>query len=133
LQLYVMRYALCVFSIHGVVMHEVSVALNLLEIIEGKCREEGFQAVDSIRVRVGRASGILPEAFWFAFEAVKKDTIAGEANFIIDLVPLGGLCSRCGNQFITKETYILECPACSSTSFRINQGYELELVELEVN
>jgi len=114
-------------------MHEVSVALRLLEMIEGKCQEEGFQLVESVRVRVGRASGILPEAFSFAFEAAKKDTIAGEAKFIIDIVPLGGLCSRCGNQFITEEPYILECPTCSSTSFKINQGHELELVELEVN
>ena len=126
-----MRLALCLFRI--VVMHEVSVALRLLEIIEGKCQEEGFQWVESVRVRVGSASGILPEAFSFAFEAAKKDTIAGEAKFIIDVVPLGGLCSRCGNQFITEEAYILECPTCSSTSFKINQGYELELVELEVN
>jgi len=114
-------------------MHEVSVALRVLEMIEGKCQEAGFQSVESVRVRVGRASGILPEAFSFAFEAVKKDTIAGEAKFVIDIVPLGGLCSRCGNQFTTEKAYILECPACSSTSFKINQGYDLELVELEVN
>jgi len=114
-------------------MHEVSVALRLLEIIERKCQEEGFQSVESIKVRVGRASGILPEAFSFAFEAVKKETIAREAKFIIDIVPLGGLCSRCGSQFTTEEAYILECPACSSAAFKINQGYELELVELEVN
>ena len=114
-------------------MHEVSVALKLLEIIEEKCQEDGFQSVDSVTVRVGRASGILPEAFSFAFEAVKKDTIAKEAKFIIDIVLLGGFCSQCGNQFTTEEAYILKCPTCSSTAFKINQGHELELIELEVN
>lgn len=114
-------------------MHELSVALRLLEIIEGQCQEKGFHWVESVRVRVGRASGIFPEAFSFAFEAAKKGTIAGEAKFIMDIVPLGGLCSGCGNRFITEEAYILACPTCSSASFKINQGYELELVELEVN
>jgi hydrogenase nickel incorporation protein HypA/HybF len=114
-------------------MHEISVALSLLEIIQEKCREEGCQTVASVRVRVGKASGILPEAFAFAFDAVKPDTVARDAKFIIDVIPLGGLCSGCGNPFTTEEAYLLECPSCSSTLFTVNQGRELELVELEVN
>lgn len=114
-------------------MHEVSIALSLLEIVEDKCRREGCQSVESVRVRIGKASGILPDSLAFAFEIVKKDTIARDAKLIIDLVPLGGLCSKCGSQFITEEAYVLECPHCSSSSFKVIQGYELELVELEVN
>ena len=114
-------------------MHEVSLAMGLLEMIEEKCRAEGYRRVDSVRVRVGKASGVLPEAFALAFEAVKPDTLAGGAKFIIDTVPLGGLCGHCGNRFTTAEPFLAECPLCSSTSFKINQGYELELVELDVN
>ncbi len=114
-------------------MHEVSIALRLLEIITEKCREEGYQSVESARVRIGKASGILPEAFTFALEAVKKGTLAGKAKFFIDIIPLGALCGQCGNQFVTDEAYILECPSCSSTAFKINQGHELELVELEIS
>lgn len=114
-------------------MHEVSIALNLLDIIEKKCREEGYQKVESVRVRVGKASSVQPEAFSFAFEVVKKDTLAQNARFLIDLIPLGGTCSACGNRFETEEVYILECPSCGSSSFQITQGYELEIVEMEVN
>ena len=113
-------------------MHEVSIALNLLDIIEKKCREEGYQAVESVRVRVGKASSVQPEAFSFAFEAVRKDTLAHNAKFLIDLIPLGGTCSACGNRFETEEAYILECPSCGSPSVKITQGYELEIVEMEV-
>lgn len=113
-------------------MHEVSLALNLLDIIEKKCQEEGYQKVESVRVRVGKASSVQPEAFSFAFEVVKKDTAAQNARFIIDLIPLGGTCSACGNRFETEEAYILECPSCASPSLQITQGYELEMVEMEV-
>ena len=113
-------------------MHEVSIALNLLDIIEKKCREEGYQKVESVRVRVGKASSVQPEAFSFAFEVVKKDTVAQNARFMIDRVPLGGTCAACGNRFETEEAYILECPSCGSPSFQITQGYELEIVEMEV-
>ncbi len=114
-------------------MHELSVALKLLEMAEERCRAEGCQAVDSVKVRVGKASGILPEAFRFAFEAAKQGTLAGEATLIVDVVPLGGFCPKCQNHFTTKEAYLLECPSCSSSRFKINQGYELELIELELN
>jgi len=114
-------------------MHEVSIALNLLDIIEKKCREEGYQKVEAVRVRVGKASSVQPEAFSFAFETVKINTLAQNARFIIDLVPLGGRCSACGNRFETEEAYILECPSCGSPSFQVTQGYELEIVEMEVN
>ena len=114
-------------------MHEVSLALGLLEIIEEKCRAEGYRRVDSVRVRVGKASGVLPEALAFAFEAAKPDTIARKAKFIMDVVPIGGLCGNCGNPFTTEEIFLFQCPVCSSSSFKINQGRELELVELEVN
>ncbi len=114
-------------------MHEVSVALSLLEMVEKQCRAKGYFSIASVKVRVGKAAGILPEAFALAFEAVKQDTLAREARFIIDVVPLAGLCKSCGNHFETEEKFILECPLCASPSFQINQGYELELVELEVN
>jgi hydrogenase nickel incorporation protein HypA/HybF len=113
-------------------MHEVSIALSLLDIVEKKCREEGYQRVDSVRVRVGKASGVLPEAFSFALDVVKRDTIAQDAGFIIDLVPLGGTCNICGKSFETEEAYIAQCPFCASPSFRITRGNELEIVEMEV-
>jgi len=114
-------------------MHEVSIALSLLNIVEQKCREEGYQSVESVRVRVGRAAGILPEAFTFAFDAAKKDTIAQEAKFIIDIVPLRGVCNECGSLFELEEAPAFACPLCASRSIKIDQGYELEIIEIEVN
>ncbi len=114
-------------------MHEVSIAVGLLDIIEQKCREQGYGSVQSVKVRVGKCSGILPEAFRFAFDLVKAETVAHGAEFIIDLVSLGGVCRDCGTWFTTEEAYLVECPSCASTSFKVNQGYELELVEMEVN
>lgn len=113
-------------------MHEISIALSLLDIIEKKCQEEGYRSVESIKVRVGRASGILPAAFAFAFDAVKKGTLASEAKFIIDLVPLGGFCNGCKSHFEMEGTFVFECPICASPSFRVDKGHELQIVEMEV-
>jgi hydrogenase nickel incorporation protein HypA/HybF len=114
-------------------MHEVSAALSLLDIIVRKCREEGYHSIDSVRVKVGKASGILPEAFTFALEVAKKDTIARDAEFVIEVIPLGGFCNGCGKDFEAGGTYVLECPLCASPSIQIRKGYELEIVDMEVN
>ncbi len=114
-------------------MHEVSIALGLIDLVEEKCRETGYQTVASVKVHVGKASGILPEALNFAFESAKRETVARHSELVIELIPLGGVCTACNQRFTTDEPYILECPSCSSSSFKINQGYELQLIELEVN
>lgn len=113
-------------------MHELSIALSLLEIVEEHCRAGGYHSVEAVKVRVGRGGGIFPEALDFAFQAVKADTVAHHARFHIDSVPLGGFCHSCRRQFETEEPVIFACPLCASPSFQINQGYELQVIELEV-
>ncbi len=114
-------------------MHEVSVALGILDIAEKECRAGGYSSVAAIRVRVGRGGGILPEALDFAFEAVKANTLAHGARFLIDVVPIGGSCNACGREFETEEKFLFACPYCASPSFQIRKGYELQVIELEVN
>ncbi len=113
-------------------MHEASIALSVLEIATENCRKAGYARIESIRLRVGRASAVMTDALLFAFDAVKIDTIAAGATVIIDEIPIGGLCKECGKDFISEEAYVLCCPECGSTSFKINTGRELEIVDMEV-
>ncbi|MCL5024645.1 MAG: hydrogenase maturation nickel metallochaperone HypA [Nitrospirae bacterium] len=114
-------------------MHEASIVLSLLDTLSDRCRQEGYRSIESVRLRIGMASGILPEAVTFAFEAAKHDTLAENAELVLDIVPLGGFCNSCRNDFEVSETYVLNCPLCGSDSFTIRKGYELDIVEMEVN
>lgn len=114
-------------------MHEASVALGILDIIVGRCMGEGYKSIESVRLKIGRASGILPEALIFGFDAAKAETIAAEARLFIDIVPLGGFCSSCRTNFEVDGAYVFMCPLCGSLSFRIDRGYEMEIVDMEVS
>lgn len=114
-------------------MHEASIALGILDVVVDKCGAEGYHTVESVRIRIGRAAGIMPEALLFTFDVVKCETPAKEAKLVIDMVPLGGFCNGCGRDFEVEEAYVLQCPKCGSTAFRIERGYEMEIVEMEVN
>lgn len=114
-------------------MHEASIVLSLLDTLANRCEEEGYTSIESVRIKIGMASGIMPEAIVFAFEAAKQDTLARDAELFIEMVPLGGFCSDCRNDFQVSEAYVLTCPLCGSRSFRIEKGYELDISEMEVH
>ncbi len=113
-------------------MHEASIALGILDIVTKRCKAEGYSIVESVRLRIGRAAGIMPEALVFTFDIAKEDTSARTANLIIDIVPLGGSCKGCGREFEVEEAYVLNCPLCGSATFKIEKGYEMEIVEIDV-
>jgi len=114
-------------------MHEASIAISLLETVSDLCQQEGYNSIESVRLKVGRAAGILPEALLFAFDAAKSDTIANKAELIIEYVALGGFCCDCGSQFDSEERYIYACPACKSSAIKITRGDELQIIDMEVN
>ncbi|MCE5264500.1 MAG: hydrogenase maturation nickel metallochaperone HypA [Deltaproteobacteria bacterium] len=116
-------------------MHEASIALCILEIAEASCREAGCGSISSIRVRIGRAAGVMPEALLFAFDAFKEDTLAKDATLDIERVPVAGVCGSCSTPFTVPEDvrFVTACPCCGSASFRIRQGREMEILEVEAD
>mgnify|MGYP000089751098 CR=1 FL=1 len=113
-------------------MHEVSIALSLLERVIEECQRNGYSKITSVSVDIGRASGIMPDALSFSFNAIKADTIAANAELLINEVNVRALCKACGTEFASEETYIFSCPYCGSTDFSVISGRELDITEIEV-
>lgn len=113
-------------------MHETSIALSILDIVGNVCRDEERSRVDVIRVKIGRASGVMTDSLLFAFDCVKEGTCAAGANLDVVEVPVGGHCAGCGSDFSVEEKYVFECPLCGDRNFSITSGHELEIMELEV-
>ncbi len=114
-------------------MHEVSIAANLIEIVSEQCRKGGYSKVESIHLKVGRASGVMMDALLFAFDAIKADSLAQDAVLIIDEIAVSGRCGECGGAFAVKEEYVLQCPLCGGGSFKVLGGRELDIVDMEVS
>ncbi len=114
-------------------MHEASIAASLLEIVSGQCIKGGYSRVESINLKIGRASGIMKDALIFAFDAMKADSPAKEALLHIEEVPVTGLCSDCKSTFTTEQEYILNCPVCGGGSFLMTAGREMDIIDMEVS
>jgi len=115
------------------IMHEASIAISLLDTVSALCRQEGYDSIESVRLRVGKAAGILPDALLFAFDVAKAGTIASQAELIIEFVLLGGCCNDCGSQFESDERFIYSCPECKSNAIKITRGNEMQIIDMEVN
>lgn len=114
-------------------MHEVSIALSLIEIVTEQCRKKGFSRIEAINVKIGRASGIMTDALIFAFDAVKGESIAKNAVLNIQDIPVAGYCRDCCNTFTVNGEYVLSCPACGGVAFNVTAGRELDIIDMEVS
>ena len=113
-------------------MHEVSIAQGLLEIAIENCKKGGYKGIERIKVKIGKASGVLSDSLMFAFEAIKVDTIAEKAVLVIEEIPISGFCDGCKTRFTVDEAYVTACPNCGSLNLKIETGRELNIDEMEV-
>jgi hydrogenase nickel incorporation protein HypA/HybF len=114
-------------------MHEASIAMSLIETVSELCLKEGYHSIESVRLKVGKAAGLLPDALVFAFDMAKAGTPASQAELIIEYIPIGGFCRECGTQFESEERYIFSCPECNSGAIKITRGNEMQIIDMEVN
>lgn len=115
-------------------MHEASIATELINIAIRECNKNRFTKVESIKIIVGRATGVMTDALLFAFNILKEGTPAEKANLTIEEIPVRGICKDCEKEFESNENYLIfECPNCGSFSINLISGKELNITEMEVS
>jgi len=113
-------------------MHEFGIMAAALETAAQKTRAAGATQIHRLKLRVGKLSGVVPEALRFAFEALKDQSLAAQAELEIVEVPAGCWCADCAAEFDTAEGRY-ECPRCHQPSGDLRRGKEMELASLEIS
>jgi hydrogenase nickel incorporation protein HypA/HybF len=130
-------------------MHELSLALSILDIVSqevrirfGDAREvhsgqesaladasDFSGALKSVTVRIGRLSGVEPEALEFAWDVAREQSPFPLADLLVEVVPVQARCEACGCEFgITSGSG--ECGTCGSAPFKIVAGREIEVARI---
>jgi hydrogenase nickel incorporation protein HypA/HybF len=115
--------------IPGLAMHEASIAVELLALVEEQARRHALGRVTGLHLRIGAMRAVVPELLQAAFEVVAKGSLAEGAGMRIDSVPLLARCSGCGRQ-VAVEEFVFLCPGCGAVLDEILSGKELDLLEL---
>jgi len=106
--------------------------LSLLDEIGDAALREGASRVTSVRLRIGRLSGVTVDALTFAWDLARADTVASEAELRVEEIPVTVMCAQCGREGEPRDGGGLICSACGAPAPTILRGRELELVAMEV-
>lgn len=112
-------------------MHELSIALGILELAEEEGERRGGR-VAAVHMKLGRLSGVVKEALASAFELAREGTALAQAELVIEEIPLVLHCSACAVDRELDSAFELRCPGCGALTNEIVSGRELEVHALEI-
>jgi hydrogenase nickel incorporation protein HypA/HybF len=113
-------------------MHELSIALSILDMAAEVADRQGGGRVVAIHLRLGPLSGVVKEALQSAYDLAREGSTFPKAELVIEEVPLAVYCPTCAcEQKLTSSQYLC-CPACGTLTPDVVGGRELEVVALEL-
>ena len=110
-------------------MHELAIMQSVISIVEREAARCGAARVESIRLRVGELSGIVPRCLEEFFPVAAAGTRSEGARLEIAPLPARIRCPDCGYEGAPKGH---SCPQCGGSAFRLTAGREFYVVSREV-
>lgn len=127
-------------------MHELSIACEIFEQVKLTAEAHGATEVKHVTLQMGRLSHTNPEQLSFCFNVLAEGSIAENAEFIVEMMPLSLEC-ECGYTGTVDEKQIresgelksellayvaaIECPVCGKPA-HITGGRELIIKSIEI-
>jgi hydrogenase nickel incorporation protein HypA/HybF len=113
-------------------MHELSIALSILDMAEEEAEKRGNVRVLEIHLKLGPLSGVVKEALLSAYELARETTPLGEAVLVIEEVPVLVHCPTCQTTRAVVSIQELCCAECGTPSPEVTSGRELEVVAMKI-
>ena len=112
-------------------MHEMSVAINILEIAEKEMQKAKAKRIEEIHLAVGKLSGIVIESLQFSLDVLKKNSILANAEITFEEIDAKMRCLHCQHEFEASDFYVT-CPECGEFGHSILSGKELLIKSIAV-
>ena len=107
-------------------MHELAIAESVVATV----LERTGGRVSVVRLRVGRLSGVVPNALTFCFELAAAGTALEQAVLEIEEQAGRAHCRDCDADFSLRDAFLL-CD-CGSADVELLSGRELQVTSVEV-
>ncbi len=112
-------------------MHELSIAIGIINIAENEIKKANKKKVELIELEIGSLSGVELNSLDYIWESAVKNTVLENAKKLVDYKQAKAKCSECNSVFKMNNIYD-SCPECKSHLKNILQGKELRVKSLEV-
>ncbi len=110
-------------------MHELSLALEVIDLVSKETQKKSLSRVFEMEIEVGTLSGVEAETFQSALEMVVKGTLLEDAKIQINQTFAVGTCSDCQKDFNMKER-MATCSDCRSYPSKIIGGDQFRVVSI---
>jgi hydrogenase nickel incorporation protein HypA/HybF len=113
-------------------MHELSIALSILDVVEEEVQRQGGARVEAIHIKLGPLSGVVKEALLSAYELAREQTPFAQSRLVFEEMPIVIFCSRCQAERSVHSVQQFCCAECDTPASEVIHGRELELAALEL-
>jgi hydrogenase nickel incorporation protein HypA/HybF len=113
-------------------VHELSIALSILEVAEEEVARCGGGQVEAIHLKVGPLAGVVADALVSAYELAREATPFSQARLVIEEVPIAVFCSKCQAERAVRSVQDFSCIECNTPASEIVHGRELQMAALEL-
>lgn len=112
-------------------MHEMSLAESVRGIVEDTARSNGAQRVAAVRLEVGALAMVEIEALRFAFDVVKRGSLADDALLEIVEVEGSAWCMKCSKPVVIAMRGDA-CPHCESHQLQVTGGEQFRVLDIQI-
>jgi hydrogenase nickel incorporation protein HypA/HybF len=112
-------------------MHEMSLAESVREIVDETARANGARRVAAVRLEIGALAQVEVDALRFAFEVVKRGSLADTARLEIVEVDGKAWCMRCSHAVAIARRGDA-CPRCDSHQLQVTGGDRMRVMDIEI-
>jgi hydrogenase nickel incorporation protein HypA/HybF len=113
-------------------MHELSIAMSIVEMAEEESERRGGAHVQTVHLRLGLLSGVSKEALLSSYEMACHSTPLEGSQLLIEEIPVEVFCHKCDGPRPVRSIQWFCCPECGTPTPDIVRGKELEVVALEI-
>jgi len=111
-------------------MHELSVCQALVGQVENLLKDHYAHRVAQITLGIGPLSGVEPNLLEQAYTIARAGTVAGEAELIVESIPVRVHCDTCGAETSVLPNRLV-CGECGDWHTRLISGDECMLMSVE--
>lgn len=113
-------------------MHELSIALSIVETASEEAERRGGVGVDAVHLKVGLLSGVVKEALLFSYDLSCEGTPLEGSRLVIEEVPVAVFCPSCEAEREPESLQMFRCAVCQTPTAEVVRGRELEIVAMEL-
>jgi hydrogenase nickel incorporation protein HypA/HybF len=112
-------------------MHEMSLAESVREIVQDTATANGATRVKVVRLEIGKLAQVEIESMRFAFDVVKRGSLAESATLEIVEADGSAWCMACSTAVVITQRGEA-CPQCGSYQLQVTGGDRMRVMDIEI-